>query len=777
MTDCTLCGLPAPESIATEEPVFCCTGCKQIYHSLGDIDTTPNDPPSSSDDHDLAGSVAYLSIDGMHCATCELFLESLGHKHDGINSVTASYATDTLRVAYDPTVIDADDLPRLFSRAGYDASTRTTHTPSQTTAPVSRFLIGGGFFGMMGMVWYALFLYPTYLGFEPIVAFGTLDELYLLSQLWLFTAIVLFYTGFPILRGAYVSLRTGHPTMDLLVSIAAVGAFTYSTIAMVLGHQHVYFDVTMAIILVVTAGNYYESRVKHRVTGFLASVTDEGTETVRLTDGTEVSRDVITAGDALRIRPGERIPFDGIITEGSAAVNEAVVSGESLPREKHEGDHVLGGSIVTDAPITIQVDPDASSTIDRLIELLWSIQSTSSGTQRLADRLATVFVPFVLGIALIACIGYLIGGSSVTTAVLVMLTVIIVACPCALGLATPLAVAAGVREAAEHGIIFASNAIFETADQIETVVLDKTGTLTHGDMTVLDVHTDQSVGTVLDRAAVLEQNSLHPIARAILQKAEGTWTDGGSLEVSSTEEATDVTVLNRGVTGTIAGTEHRVGHPSLFDDWGIPASVHSQIESIQAAGRISVLIGWAGTIQGIIEVGDAERDDWRAVTTALAARGHRVVVLTGDESGADRSFAEHESVDDVFAGVPPEGKAELIRRVRQSERVAMVGDGSNDAPALAAADIGIAVGNATDLAIDAADAVILEDELSRVLDVFALTRGTNRRIKQNLGWAFLYNSIAIPLAVGGLLNPLFAAVAMASSSILVVLNSSRELLT
>ncbi len=778
MTGCALCGLPTPESSSTEEPVFCCTGCEQIYQSVGELpsDTTPTELDSRISDDESADSVAYLSVDGMHCATCELFLESLGRNHEGISTVTASYATDTLRVEYDPTVLDADALPRVFSRAGYEASTRTTQSSPRTSAPVARFLIGGGIFGMMGMVWYVLFLYPTYLGFTPVVSFGTFDKLYLLTQLWLFTAIVLFYTGFPILRGAYVSLRTGQPTMDLLVSTAAVGAFLYSSIAMILGHEHVYFDVTIAIILVVTAGNYYETRIKHRVTGFLSSVSDTRATSVRRADGDEVPYEAIDPGDRIRIRPGERIPFDGIITAGSAAVNEAVVSGESLPREKHPGDRVLGGSIVTDSPITIQVADDASSTIDRLIELLWSIQSTSSGTQRLADRLATVFVPLVLGISIVAFIGYLALGSSVTSAVLVMLTVVIVACPCALGLATPLAVASGVREAAVNGIVFASDAVFETADPIETVVLDKTGTLTQGEMTVLAVHTKQSMGRLLTRAAMLEEHSLHPIAAAIVRKADSFRADGGSLQ-AGTADVTDVEVVNRGVVGRIAGSEHRVGHPALFEAWGIPVSVRSQIQSIRDAGRIPVVVGWDETVKGVLAVGDAERENWREVTAALASQGIRVVVLTGDESGAVSQFEHDDSVDAVFAGVPPEGKAAMIRRVRQSEPVAMVGDGSNDAPALAAADIGIAVGRATDLAIDAADVVLLEDDLSRVLDVFALTRGTNRRIKQNLGWAFLYNSVAIPLALTGLLNPLFAAAAMASSSMLVVINSSRRLLS
>lgn len=282
---------------------------------------------------------------------------------------------------------------------------------------------------------------------------------------------------------------------------------------------------------------------------------------------------------------------------------------------------------------------------------------------------------------------------------------------------------------------------------------------------------------VLDRAATLEKNSLHPIATAIVHAAEGARADGGIQPVIPADTATDINVVNRGVTGMIAGTEHRVGHPSLFEDWGITSEVRSQIQSIRTAGRIPVLVGWDSTVHGVIAVGDEERADWQTVTTALAERDIRVVVLSGDDSGADSTFAQDASVDEVFAGVPPEGKVEMIRRVRQSERVAMVGDGSNDAPALAAADIGIAVGDATDLAIDAADAVIIEDDLSRVLDVLSLTRRTNRRIKQNLGWAFLYNSVAIPLAIVGVLNPLFAAIAMASSSILVVVNSSRQLLS
>ncbi|PHQ37719.1 heavy metal translocating P-type ATPase, partial [Halorubrum persicum] len=561
-------------------------------------------------------------------------------------------------------------------------------------------------------------------------------------------------------------------------------------------------------ILVVTAGNHYESLIKRRATGALSGLTTAMDREIRTEEGETVAADAVDPGDRLLVRPGERVPFDGTVADGRAAVDEALVTGESLPATKREGDAVRGGTVVTDAPLVVEVGEDAESTLDTLVRMLWEIQSSRSGIQRLVDRLATVFVPLVVTVAVLATGATLALGAAPTEAALIGLTVLIVSCPCALGLASPLAVAAGIRDAARRGIVIVSDAVFEEAADVDTVVLDKTGTLTDGEMRLIETRTDGAdPETVRRRAAALERASVHPIAEAIVAGTEGgeaergesparstTATDGGTQTDDGTaidgksptdadtptgteppSAAADATVTDRGVSGRIDGDEVVVGHRSLFegDGWSVPDQLDTVGEEAHEAGRVPVYVGWNGTVRGVLVVGDEVRDGWEEVVGDLAADGRRIVVLTGDAPAAARRFADHPAVDEVFAAVPPEGKAETVRRLTATERVAMVGDGSNDAPALAAADIGISVASGTDLAADAADAVLLEDRLAAIPELFAITRGTNRRLKQNLGWALVYNAVAIPMAVSGVLNPLFAAVAMGTSSLLVVSNSAR----
>ena len=820
MSNCTLCDLPTdpdPHTAPDVDGEFCCRGCLAVARSLDDVDDieavderTPDTAPPDAFD----GETTFLHVDGMHCATCESFLELTAGKQDGVAAAEASYATDTIRVDYDPDRVTAEELPERLSVAGYTASDRASPEPDGDDVEVVRFLIGGGFFGMMAMLWYVVFLYPTYFGYDPLVDLGGIDGLYLFAHIWVFSSIVLFYTGYPILRGAYVSLRARQPNMDLLVSLAAVSSYAYSTLAMLIGRTDLYFDVTIAVILVVVAGNHYEALIKRRATGALSDLATATERTVRRASGVEAPADDVEPHDHLLVRPGERVPFDGTVVEGTAAVDEALVTGESLPTTKRAGDAVRGGTVVTDAPLVVEVGEEASSTLDTLVRLLWDIQSSRSGVQRLVDKLATVFVPLVIAVAVVVGGVLLATGASPTTAALVSLTVLIVSCPCALGLATPLAVAAGIRDAARRGIVIVSDAVFEEADDVETVVFDKTGTLTDGEMHVLDVVTNETPGeepgrpdgasrrTVLERAAAVERASVHPIAEAIVTAVDeeepvergeggpvgrvkgepvergegGPVADGGAdVRTGAESHPTNVEVLDKGVRGRVEGRETLVGHRSLFEgsSWSVSERVREAADRAERNGRVPVLVGWDGVVGGVVVVGDELRADWDAVVSELAAGGKRVVVLTGDSTAAARRLEEHPAVDEVFAEVPPEGKVETVRRLGARERVAMVGDGSNDAPALAAADLGISVASGTDLAADAADAILLEDRLGAVPELFDVTRGTGRRIRQNLGWAFVYNAIAIPLAISGLLNPLLAALAMATSSVLVVTNSAR----
>ncbi|OYR38786.1 cation-translocating P-type ATPase [Halorubrum sp. Eb13] len=814
MSNCTLCDLPTGDDPHTAPDVdgeFCCRGCLAVARSLDDVDDVDDldeRRPEARADEAFDGETTFLHVDGMHCATCESFLELTAGEQEGVAAAEASYATDTIRVDYDPDTVSAADLPERLSVAGYTASDRADPDPDGDDVAVVRFLIGGGFFGMMAMLWYVLFLYPTYFGYEPILDLGGVSGTYLFAQVWVFSSIVLFYTGYPILRGAYVSLRARQPNMDLLVSLAAASSYAYSTLAMLLGRTDLYFDVTIAVILVVTAGNHYESLIKRRATGMLSDLTTAGDRTVRTESGETVAAEAVDPGDRLLVRPGERVHFDGTVAEGTAAVDEALVTGESLPATKREGDEVRGGTVVTDAPVVVEVGEDATSTLDTLVRLLWEIQSSRSGIQRLVDKLATVFVPLVVAVAVLGAAATFALGSALVDAALVGLTVLIVSCPCALGLATPLAIAAGIRDAARRGIVIVSDAVFEEAADIDTVVLDKTGTLTDGEMRLLDTVTDgASPDEVRRRAAAVERASVHPVAEAIVDAvaADGgspapddasagpeTATDGGvtagdegdgTRPADAPPDAADgtstaaVTVSDRGVTGRVDGEEVVVGHRSLFAgaEWTVPASLDAAGETAREAGRVPVFVGWEGSVVGVLVVGDEVRDGWEAVVTDLADGGRRVVVLTGDSAAAARRFEEHPAVDETFAEVPPEAKAETVRRLAATERVAVVGDGSNDAPALAAADLGVSVASGTDLAADAADAVLLEDRLSAIPELFAVTRGTNRRLKQNLGWAFVYNAVAIPMAISGVLNPLLAALAMATSSVLVVTNSARPI--
>ena len=792
--ECALCGLATPPTPVTDpsvEGAFCCQGCLEVQRSLGELGGSEADAvrdsidgkdseATSETERTEEGESAFLAVDGMHCTTCEAFLEGRAATDDGIHAIEASYASDTVRVQYDPDVLAEEDLPELLSGYGYTARNRSEGQPDEDVNEAVKFLVGGGFFGMMVMVWYALFLYPTYFGYDPVVEFGGFDGLYVFANIWVMTSFVLFYTGWPILRGAAVSLRAGVPNMDLLVALAACSAYAYSTLAMGVGRTDLYFDVTVAIVLVVTGGNYYEGKIKRRAVGRLSELTERKiSDARRASNGETVALDAVEPGERLLVRPGERVPLDGEVYEGRAAVDESLVTGESAPVSKRPGDRVAGGTVVTDAPLVVEVDETVTSTLDRLVELLWEIQSSTPGVQRLADRIATIFVPLVLVVAAAIAGWTLVSGGGAAAALLLGLTVLIVSCPCALGLATPLAIAAGIRTATGRGIVITAEAVFEDAPDIETVALDKTGTLTEGSMSVVSVHAD-APEDVLRRAAAVESLSGHPIAEAIVDHADGTVgerrtrtaTDGGAAPVDPAAFDRD----SRGVAAPVDGAETAVGHPEFLRERGLQVgeAFRDRIANARNDGDIPVAVGWDGAVRGVIVAGDTPRDEWRAAVESLS-RDRSVVVLTGDEGAAADRFRAVDGVSEVFAGVPPEGKAETIKRLRARGSVAMVGDGSNDAPALAAADLGIALGGGTQLASDAADAVIVDDDLRSVSEAFRIAELTNGRIRQNLGWAFVYNGLAIPMAALGFLNPLLAAVAMAASSTLVVANSARSM--
>jgi Cu2+-exporting ATPase len=833
---CTLCELPtAGVDVSNDDGNrFCCTGCRDVYAALGDVDVDAADVrarrngsggrdggengdggresevdegPSVPADHEAT----FLEVDGMHCATCEAFIETVATRTEGVSAASASYVTDTVRIDHDPNSVSIEDLSDAVSGLGYSAYPRDdAFARRQADNMATARLAAGVMVGMAIMLQYIVIIYPTYFAF-PFYDERTLEYLneamasssgtYFFIVIAVLTTIVLLFTGKPILRGAYVSARTRSPNMDLLVAIAAVSAYLYSTLAVIFVESpSIYYDVTVAIIVIVTVGNHYEDSVKKRATELLSDLTavqvDSARRLVGDGDAESVPIDALEPDDRLLVRAGERVPVDGEAVDGDAAVDESVITGESMPVRKTPGDAVVGGSVVADGSLTVAVGPDATSSLDRVAELVWDLQSGNHGVQKLADRLATIFVPAVLAIAVLAAAANLALGNGVTEAMLVGLTVLIVSCPCALGLATPLAVAAGIRDALERSIVIFDDTVFERLRDADTVVFDKTGTLTTGEMRVVEADVDADL---LGLAAALEARSAHPVGQAIAAAREegrdGTSVDttaavadGGvaTADAGASEDDADRAPLAverfeshaRGVSGVVDGVEVVVGHPDLFDErgWDVPDAIRETVAEARDVGRVPVAVGRDGAAEGVVVVGDELREGWEETVTELADSGVDVVVLTGDDERAATVFREHDAVSSVFAGVPPEGKAETVERLKASGLTVMVGDGTNDAPALAAADLGVALGGGTAMAADAADVAIVDDDLGSVATVFELSRAAGRRVKGNIGWAFLYNAVAIPLAVTGLLNPLFAAVAMGLSSLLVVTNSSRALL-
>ncbi|MDQ2049386.1 cation-translocating P-type ATPase [Natronolimnohabitans sp. A-GB9] len=805
---CTLCELPVEESgVTADGNAFCCQGCRDVYDALGDIDTVDADDvreTRAERDEDRTvppdHETTFLEVDGMYCATCEAFIETVASETDGVSNVSSSYVTDTVRVDHDPDVAPVETLKDDISQLGYSAYDRKDAISRRRADnwEMGRIAVGV-LMGMMVMLQYVVIIYPTYFDgafydertaefFSEALASDIATPFFL--GIGALTTIILVITGKPILQGAYVAVKTRSPNMDLLVSIAAVSAWLYSTISIAIADEvHLYYDVTVAIIVIVTVGSYYESEIKRKATERLSDLTavqvDEARRVREDGDTEEVTVDGLTAGDRVLVRGGERIPIDGTVVDGEAAVDEAVVTGESLPVTKTDGDDVVGGSTVSDGALTIRVGEDATSTLDRISELVWDLQSGTHGIQKLADKLATIFVPLVLVLAVVVTTIYLLLGSGIGDALLVGLTVLIVSCPCALGLATPLAVAAGIRDALERSIVVFDDSVFERIRDADTVVFDKTGTLTTGDMTVVDADVDDDL---LEKAATLEGRSAHPVGEAIA--AERPVADGGAVEsetAATADAESDTTADERiesfeshrnGVTGVVDGEEIVVGHPDLLRDrgWTVSEEILETVHEHRETGRVPVAVGRDGSADGVVVVGDDLREGWDETLSAIAETDTDVVVLTGDDARAASRFREHAAIDQVFAGVPPEGKAETVERLGQQGQTVMIGDGTNDAPALAAADLGIALGGGTAMAADAADVALVDDDLSSVDTVFELARATDRRVKGNIGWAFCYNGIAIPLAVTSLLNPLFAAIAMGLSSLLVVTNSSRSLL-
>ncbi len=594
---------------------------------------------------------------------------------------------------------------------------------------------------------------------------------------WLaFTATVpvQFVAGWPFLKGAAQLARAGSAGMDTLIALGTLTAFIYSTYQLFVGGP-LFFDTSALIIAFVVLGRYFEARAQGKAREAISKLLEMGAkEATLLVDGEErrVPIDQVRVGDLVRVRPGEKIPVDGEVIDGRAAVDESMLTGESVPVEKTVGDHVAGATVNTDGLLTVRATAvGADTALAQIVRLVEQAQGGKAPVQRLADRVSAVFVPAVIGVAIATFVGWTLIAANPIAGMTAAVAVLIIACPCALGLATPTAIMVGTGRGADLGILVKGGDVLEASKKIDTVVFDKTGTLTRAQMRVTDVVPGKrrQPDLVLRIAAAVESGSEHPIGAAIVAGARER-----GLEIPAATAFANI--AGHGVRAEVDGKPVVVGRRKLVDeqDLQLPDDLATAAAELEEQGRTAVFVGRDGDVVGLLAVADTVKDDAADVVRQLHAMGLQVAMITGDNARTATAIAKQVGIDRVLAEVLPQDKVTEIRRLQDEGRVvAMVGDGVNDAPALVQADLGIAIGTGTDVAIEASDITLMSDRLDGVVRAIQLSRQTLRTIYQNLGWAFGYNTAAIPLAALGLLNPVVAGAAMGLSSISVVTNSLR----
>ena len=739
---------------------------------------TPDAPVTSGLDQRVE-----LDVSGMTCAACANRIEKKLNKMPGVRA-TVNYATERAVILGLPPE-KATDAVGVVEAAGYGAAPVVEGEEGQGYADRvkmlrNRLIVAALLTVPLGDVAIVLALAPQmrFPGWQWVLLVAALP--------------VVFWSAWPFHKAAWRNLRHGSTSMDTLVSLGILAAFTWSLVSTILGAEDttgywlgygiapagadsLYLEVAAAVTTFLLGGRYMEARSKKSARSVLSALGRLAPSSVRvIRDGVESIIPIaeLRVGDRFGVRPGERIATDGTVVLGSSAIDTSMMTGEPVPREVTEGDAVLGGTINTNGALIVTADRVGAHTqLAQMAATAEQAQARKAAVQTMVDKVVGWFVPVVLVIAAVTLVVWLLIGGGPRAAFSAALSVLIIACPCALGLATPTALMVGVGRGGQLGILIKGPDALEASGVIDTVVLDKTGTLTTGEMAVEVVHGygGHSAESVLERAAAVEHHSEHPIARAVVARA--------SEEGLVVPHAAGVRALpGLGAEGEVAGATVLVGNPALFRERGVtvPESVERGLEESAAAGRTAVLVGVAGELVGSIEVTDSLKESAAPAVARLKEMGLRTVLLTGDRRAAGEAIGAQVGVDEVIAEVLPTDKSAVIERLQsEGRRVAMVGDGINDAAALASANLGLAVVSGTDVAMKSADIILVRRDLNVIPDAIALARRTLRTIKGNLVWAFGYNIAAIPLAALGLLNPLIAGFAMSLSSVFVVSNSTR----
>jgi heavy metal translocating P-type ATPase len=706
-----------------------------------------------------------LAVEGMACASCAARVERVLGRRPGVSAARVNFATRHAWVSFDPAVIDVPALEAAVMGAGYAASLVEEDELAQDQRSREREL--------SGWLWRVSLSLPLAAAVVVLVyGFGDRDWARWLA--FALTVPVLLLAGGPILLAGVNRARRRSPNMDTLIALGTVTAFAFSTVRLFTGGD-VYFDSAAVITAFIVLGRFFEARATLRASGAIRHLLELGAKEARVVlDGVETLMPVeaLAVGALLRVRPGEKIPVDGIVVDGRSTVDESMLTGESLPVRKGARDQVTGATVNLEGALTLEATAVGRDTaLAQIVALVRSAQKSRAPIERLADRIAGVFVPTVLVLAAATFVAWWLVAGDATAGVVAAVAVLIIACPCAMGLATPTAILVGTGRGAALGVLIKGGDVLEASRRIDTVTFDKTGTLTEGKMALHDCAgvPGMSADTVLARAASVEALSEHPIAAAIVLAVH----DEHAVVTPASEFTTSA---GRGVTGRVEGTVVSVGNRTLMRDLGlpVPADLAASASDWEGRGLTSAFVAWEGRVQGALAVGDALKPGARAVVERLQRLGLQVAMITGDHARTADAVAAELGIERVLAEVLPQDKAAEVRRLQDEGRaVAMVGDGINDAPALVQADLGIAVGTGTDVAIESADVTLISGDLDGVITALTLARRTMRTIRQNLAWAFAYNLAAIPLAAAGVLPPIAAGATMAFSSVSVVTNSLR----
>jgi heavy metal translocating P-type ATPase len=712
-----------------------------------------NDPRES-----LAPPIRPLrfSVSGMHCAACAARIERVLGKKEGIQSASVNFATAQATIVADPAL--TAQIQQAAERIGFGLEpaaasdeVRGSETRSEEARQLHRQLLGA-----------ALLTLPVFL----LAMLGVSASWSRWAQAVL-TTLVVFGFGSRFHRGALTQARTLGANMDTLVSLGTLAAWGYSNWALATGAA-LYYETSAVIISLILFGRTLEARATGRASTAVQRLIELGARTVRVRRDTgeeEIPIEQLQPGDLFVVGPGEKVATDGVVEHGESSVDESMLTGEPMPVDKGGGDEVVGATINLQGQLLVRAKRVGSETVlAQIIRLVRQAQGTKAPVQRLADRVAGIFVPAVMLVAGVTLAVWLAIGVPLETALVHAVAVLIIACPCALGLATPTAIMVGTGRGAELGVLFKGGEVFERSRRIDTVIFDKTGTLTRGEMRLTELEGTVEPDLLLRRAAAVESASEHPVARAVVREAHNR-----GVEIAPVEGFRNAP--GGGVSGVVDDTTVHVGRVSWLEtlDIALPTELASQLAMIEQQGKTAFAIAWDGVVRGVMAVADQLRDGAVEAVASLKASSVRVGMMTGDNHRTAEAIGKELSLTHILSEVRPEDKAAELKRLREAGHVvAFVGDGINDAPALSEADLGIAIGSGTDIAIESGDVVLMSDDPRRVATCLTLARKTFQTIRRNLFWAFFYNVGAIPLAALGLLDPMIASGAMALSSVSVV---------